>query len=727
MDLEAGSRLGHYHLIETLGQGGMGVVWRARDERLGREVAIKVLSAPAADAEGLSRLEREARVIAALNHPHIVTLHSIEHDAGHLFLTMECLEGRPLAELIGHGGLRLDRLLGLALPIVEAVAAAHRRGILHGDLKPSNVMVCADGRPKVLDFGLARVHGPGATAVPSAEAALGTELSGTPAYQAPERLRGEATDHRSDLFSLGVMLYEMATGRRPFPGGTLAEAVAAVLLDEPLPPSVARPELPAALDAAIMQCLEKDPARRPASAEALFDRLETVATAAREAGDGPPSLAVLPFLDASEAGDRGYFSEGVSDEIHAALVRTRGLRVAARSASYRFRAGGLDDREIGRRLGVRALLHGRVRTAGGRVSVVAELTDVEEGWSLWSQRFERDAAEIFAIQEEIATGVARALEVRLSGRQERALRGPSTRHLQAYDCVLRGRRYYAQYNRRGAEFARQLFTRAIELDPDYADAHAGLADALTFLFQHAERDPALRRGALEASDRALALDPGSAEALVARGLACSLGGDHEAAGRAFESAIALDPTRFEAHYFYARETFIQGRLEKAERLYRRAMELRPEDYQAPLLVAQILDDLGRREDAASVRRRGVRLAEERVTLHPDDVRALYMGANGLVALGERERGLAMARRAEALDPGDAMLLYNLGCIAALAGEREAALEYLERSVAAGMNRPDWIRNDSNLEAVRDDPRLAALVRRLESPPGAPTPGTGGGG
>jgi len=717
--IAAGQTLLHYRVLETLGEGGGGVVWRARDERLGREVALKVLpDALARDREALERFEREAQAVAALSHPNIVTVYAVEDAGESRLLSMEFVRGRTLDQLIPPDGLALETFLEFAIPLVDAVAAAHDHGVAHRDLKPRNIMVTNDGWLKVLDFGLARrsplASGPTAVDTPTRTLDRPGQVFGTLAYMAPEQVHGRGADHRSDVFSLGVVLYEMATGRHPFAGGAPAEMVAALLRDSPTPLATLRPELPEELGRAVERCLEKDPRRRYQSALDLRNDLaEIQGRSSPSAAAAQASVAVLPFADMSREKDQEYLCDGIAEEILTALAKVRGLRVSARTSSFLYRSTALDTREIARRLGVAALLEGSVRKAGERLRIATQLVDAASGYHLWSERYDREMTDVFAIQEEIARNVADALQVTLSPGERNALGRPAARDVRAYDYYLRGRRYYFQYRRRSAEFALEMFERAIEIDPGYARAWAGVADCAAFLFLYVERSERNRARAESASRRALELDPELAEAHASRGVALSAAGDATQAQAAFESALRLDPGLFEAHYFYARHAFAQGDPEKAILLYEQAMAVRPEDYQAPLLVAQIYADLGRRNEAEATQRRGLKLAEEHLRFNPDDIRARYLAANALVALGERERGLDWARTALALDPDEAMLLYNVGCIYALAGEIEEAIEVLERAYAAGLTEKGWYQHDSNLDALREHPRFQALMRRLE--------------
>jgi TolB-like protein/Flp pilus assembly protein TadD len=430
------------------------------------------------------------------------------------------------------------------------------------------------------------------------------------------------------------------------------------------------------------------------------------------AAKAAPSIAVLPFADMSQDGDQAYFCDGIAEEIISALSRLAGLRVASRTSSFRIRSAAGDSREIGRQLGVQTLLEGSVRKSGDQLRITVQLIDAVNGFQIWSERYDRQLVDIFPIQEEIAHNVVLALEVTLSPAESSALRKPATHNVQAYDCYLRGRKFYYEYSPRAIEFAIQMFVRASQLDPDYAQAYAGLADCWSYMYLYSDRSEAIRAQADWASLKAAELDPGSAQALASRGLSLSLSGRDQEAEQAFEAAIRIAPDLFEARYFYARHCFALGRLENAAAQYEGAIRARPEDYQPPLLVAQSYDDLGRHSDAAAARQQGVSLAERHLLLNPDDARALYMAANGLAALGERERSRQFLERALAIRPDDPMLLYNAGCIFAMLELLEPALDCLEKAALGGLTQKGWYLHDSNLDPLRSHPRFQKLLETL---------------
>jgi adenylate cyclase len=717
MNLEKDLVLGNYRLVEKLGEGGMGVVWKARDLKLDRDVAVKFLPEGSADdPERRAFFEREAKAVAALSHPNIVTIFAVGEAEGAIFFTMEFVDGQPLSKLVTPGGVPLDRFLEVALPLAGAVAAAHARGIIHRDLKPQNIMIDATGTLKILDFGLARILPPLPRILGRSDGTTDTldaGFAGTIAYMSPEQLRSEPLDHRTDLFSLGVVLFEWATGRLPFGGRTAPETIAGILKDEPHSAASLNPRLPRAIDRVLRHCLEKDPRYRLASARDLREELETLRQAGTEGRSaGVPSIAVLPFADMSREKDQGYFCDGIAEEIINALCRIQGLRVASRTGSFQFKGTATDLREIGNRLRVETVLEGSVRKSDNRLRITVQLVEAARGFHLWSESYDREMRDVFAIQQEIARNVVRALRVTISPQEKGALAEIPTSHVQAYDYYLRGRSFYYRYGRHDIEFALQLFSRAIELDLGYALAHAGLADCWSYIYLYSERKDAVRLQAEAAGRRAVELAPESAQAQASFAVAMSLGPHKEEAQAAFEKAIRLDPTLFEAWYFYARHAFAGGDMPKAATLYEEAMRVRPEDFYSPLLVAQVYQELGRPEDARAARERGVALVERHIDLHPDDARALYMGANGLVALGERDKGLDWARRARKIDPDDPMLLYNLGCIHSLAGDVEEAIDLLERAASGGLLQKGWYEHDGDLEPLRGHPRFKALLERM---------------
>jgi len=735
MSLAIHSRLGPYEIQAPLGAGGMGEVYRARDARLERDVAIKVLPAQLAqDAHALARFYREVRAVAALSHPNILTIYDIGTDQGVTFAVIELLEGQTLGGRLKLGVIDWRNAVEIATAIADGLAAAHAKGIIHRDIKPENIFLTADGGVKILDFGLARLEARNVTpqpGVPILETQPGL-LMGTVAYMSPEQVRGQPADARSDIFALGCLLYEIVMGRRPFLGHTAADTMAAILHESPPALSQSGRERPTELDRLLLSCLKKAPAERFQSARDLALALRNLGRAALTGAassqfetsayletPGPlvapslaPSLAVLPFRNMSSESENEFFSDGLAEELINALTKVAGLQVASRTSAFAFKGRNEDVRKIGEQLNVRTVLEGSVRKAGNRLRISAQLVNVADGYHLWSETYNRELADVFAIQDEIAQNIAKALQVILSAKDKRASEKAPTADVQAYEHYLRGRQYFHQFRRKGFEFALQMFARAIAIDPGYALAYAGTADCHSLLYMYWDTSTANLQHADEASRKALQLDPDLAEAHVARGLAVSLKKNYAEAEQEFQTAIRLDPTLFAARYFFGRTCQAQGKLVETAHLFEQACQLRPDDYQAATHLGSIYAGLGRKADAEAACRRAAEVVTKHSELHPDDARALYLGAVVWCQMGEPARGLEWAGRALAMDPEEPVTLYNVACVYALQGQIEGALDCLENALKHGFAQKEWIEHDADLAALHGHPRYQALLQAL---------------
>ena len=424
------------------------------------------------------------------------------------------------------------------------------------------------------------------------------------------------------------------------------------------------------------------------------------------------SLAVLPFADLSAERDQGHFGDGVAEEILNALAKIGDLRVPARTSCFAFRGLSLDARDIGRRLGVEALLEGSVRKAGQRLRINVQLIDAGNGYQLWSERFDREVADIFAIQDEIASSVVTALGLSLDQGEKRHLVKTSTANVEAYEFYLRGRKLFQKWTRESINLARDMFERAVAIDPNFAAAWAGLATAHVHL--HGCDTEAHLEKAREASARALKLDPQSAEAHVAAGQGLSMEQRYADAAAEFERAIEVDPTLFDAYYYYARSCFKSGDLEKSLRLFRQAQSVRPDDYQAIYLEALVLMQLRGSNQARETYQRALEAGRKHLALQPGDARAYVLGAGAFARLGETEHAKEWAERAMSLAPDDDAILYNAGCALAVVGEEERALDALQRAIGAGLAGGDWIPQDPDWERLRGHHRFQTLLQQLRS-------------
>ncbi len=732
-----GKEVSHYRIVERLGSGGMGVVYKAEDTRLHRFVALKFLAvgvglaspqpgrprgAPVPlDPVALERFKREAQTASALNHPNICTIYEIDEFQGQPFIAMELLEGQSLKERAAGRRVAPDELLEIARQVADGLSLAHSAGISHRDLKPANIFLIPRGatvQAKILDFGLAKLTReapqPSEGAEARSESSKSTDDSltgpgigpGTVAYMPPERLRRQPVDTRGDIFSFGVLLYECLTGRLPFRGETPVDVQYAILHQHPSAPSSLAPGISRGWDELVGRCLRKIPEQRYAS---MAEVLEALGRIGRAAARLEKSVAVLYFENLTEAKSDEYFRDGMTEDIITELSKIRELSVVSRSSVLPYRDQRLTAAQAGQQLSVSYVLEGSLRRADDRLRITAQLVESSTARTVWAERFDRTLRDVFAIQDEIAQNVARALRVVLSEQENQAIRKVPTADVEAYDCYLRGRNFFHQFRRKGYEFARQMFARAIEIDPRYARAYAGIADCCSFLYMYWESSEENLQQADTASLRALEIDPDLAEAHASRGLVASLKKRHNEAEHEFEIAAGLNPRLFEAYYFRARNYFSQGKLEEATRWFEQASRAGPEDYQSPMLMGSALAGLDKKAEAAAAFHRGLLLARKHLELHPGDARALYFGANALCQLGDREQALHWAGQALEMEPGEPQVLYNVACVYALLGEPEKAIDCLEKSVTHARFQRDWMEHDPDLASLREHPRFKALL------------------
>ena len=705
---------GSYAIVREVGQGGMATVYLANDLKHDREVALKVLRPELAAAMGADRFLREIRIVAQLSHPHILPLHDSGEADGLLFYVMPFVDGESLREKLQRdGAFTVHETVRILREVADALAYAHGRGIVHRDIKPDNVML-SRRHAIVTDFGVAKAV---SEASDRQLTTVGVAL-GTPAYMSPEQATGEDDiDHRSDIYSLGALGYEMLAGAPPF-GGPTPQAVVAKHFTEPVPSlRAARGELPESVEQLVQRTLAKSADDRFATGAELIDAITAVGSGAAltAAAASPPrsrSVAVLPFRSVSVDPENEIFADGIAEEISSALTRLGSLRVAARTSAFAYKGTGLDVRRIGRELGVDHVLEGSVRKSGRRLRVTAQMVGVGDGYQLWSERYDREMDDIFAIQDDIAGSVVEALRIVLTQEERRVIAAIPAAEIRAYEYYLRGRQQAHRLRREGYEAALKLYARAVEFDPGYAPAYAGMAECYTWLYLYLDASEQNLRLADEASARALELGPDSAEAHAARGIVISLGRRFEAARGEFETALRLAPGLYEAHYLYARACFAEGLLAEAAEQFERASALRPEDYVAPSLLATVYDALGERGKGDETRRRAVAAGRRQLELYPQDTRALYLGAGDLRRLGEEAEAVEWAARALAAAGDDPSAHYNLACFYALGGDAERAFGNLERAVELGYAHRGWVEHDEDLASLRESPRFAALLARL---------------
>lgn len=713
-----GQTVSHYRIIGKLGAGGMGVVYRAEDSTLQREVALKFLPVELnADPQARKRLVLEAQAASRLTHPDIATIYEVGESEGTPFIAMELVSGQSLKDLLMRGPLPPTQLLEVARQIAEGLREAHDAGVLHRDIKPGNIMLDSKGRVKILDFGMAVMTGhERAPGEPEESFVTRTANSwstgGTAPYMSPEQIRGDLVDARSDIFSYGVLLYECLTGRLPFHGETSIDTLHAIVRGQPTPLRSLIPNVSREWEQLVERCLAKSPAQRPPSMAVVLEALRHVAAPPALADK---SLAVLYFENPGANKEDEYFRDGITEDLITELLKIKGLRVFSRSAVLAYRDKQATAPQVGRELNAAYVLEGSLRRVGNRLRLNAQLVESRTGHGVWAERYDRQLEDVFAIQDEITQSIAHAMQVMLTEKEKQAIVKAPTSDVQAYDYYLRGRQFFYQWNRKSLEFARQMFARAAVIDPGYAHAYAGVADCCSSIYQYYDASEANLKEAEAASRKALELDPDLAEAHVSRGMAVALSKRYDDAVREFDAALKLNPKLFEAYYFYGRARFAQGNMEEAARLFEQASEINPDDYQAPSLQSMAYQRLGRAADALASQRRSLQRVEKHLELHPEDTRALYLGANSLAGLGAREKSMEWTRRALALEPEDSGVLYNVGCNYALLGQSEEAIRCLEKAVGLGFGHKEWLANDTDLDSLRPNPRFQALLEKLTHP------------
>ena len=712
-----GQTISHYRILAKLGEGGMGAVYRAQDLTLGRVVALKFLPVDAAaDPQARKRLLKEAQAASHLNHPGIGTIYEVNESESSPFIAMELVPGATLKQMLQHGALETRQFPDVAWQIAEGLQEAHCAGVFHGDIKPANIMLDARSRVKILDFGLATLAQRDHVAGETEETwATGTStqgnVGGTIPYMSPEQLRGQRASAQSDIFSFGVLLYECLTGRLPFRGETSIDVRHAILRTPHTPLRSLLPEISPELEILIDRCLAKSVEQRWATMEEVLDALRHIATSRPQP---EKSLAVVYFENLSGAKEDEYFRDGMTEDVITELAKIKDFRLFPRSAVLAFRDKPLPVTQVGQRLGAAYVLEGSIRRAGSRLRITAQLAETRTGHSVWAERYDRQLEDVFAIQDEIAQNIARALRVMLTEKEKHEIEKVPTSNVQAYDYYLRGRQFFYQMRRKGLEFARQMFARAIVIDPSYASAYAGVGDCCSFLYMWCEASEDNLREALSASRRAVELDPQSAEAHASLGFAESLSKNYESAGKEFETALSLDSQLFEAYYFYGRSCFEQGQCDKAAALFARAGQVNPEDYQARSLRGLCFRALDRPEEARESFRDCLQIIERHLELHPDDARAISLGAGCLEGLGDYARALEWADWALSMDPEEPAILYNVACAYALLKETDKAIDCLEKAFRQGYGHRVWFENDPDLLPVRDHPRFRALMQDLSA-------------
>jgi serine/threonine protein kinase/Flp pilus assembly protein TadD len=649
---------------------------------------------------------REAEATAKLNHPNIITIYDVNDFNGRLFFSMELIEGQSLQEQIQSSKIDLPKIIEYAIQICEAINTAHEHKILHRDIKPSNILIDNYGRPKILDFGLATIQG-------NVKLTQIGSTIGTVRYMSPEQVEGIDIDARSDLYSFGVVLYEMITSKTPFERNSNNATIKAILQENPEPVSKFRDNVPNVMRNIVFKLLEKNRDLRYQDAKRLLTDLKQLSNDNTDEKDNKPSIAVLPFSNMSTDLEQEFFCEGIAEDILNHLAQIENLRVVSRTSSFAFKNTKEDLREVGRKLMVESILEGSVRKAGNRLRITAQLIKAEDGYHLWSEQYNRELDDVFAIQDEISESIVKALRIKLEPNKELKRPIVPTRVMEAYELYLQGRVMFHLSRKKDLESAKNLFTKAIELDPGYALAYAGLADTLSIKYMFSGNDENDLNDAIKASTKAIELNPDLAEAYSAHGIAISQKKQYKEAEENFLKAINLNPNLFEAYYNYGRVCYIQGDYEKACRLLEQAGKVKLDDYQAPFLAASLYSKLDQHEEMNETARRGLNIAKRQLELNPNDVRAVYLSAVAFQQLGDFESAIEWAERAINMEPDDHPVYYNVACIYSLLGQIDKAINYLKKAINVGFSARVWIESDPDLDPIRNHPEYEDVLNSIK--------------
>ncbi|HJS23794.1 MAG TPA: protein kinase [Pyrinomonadaceae bacterium] len=744
MSFPARKRIGRYEICSQLGAGGMGEVYLANDTKLDRKVALKILPPDVSDKTGdrVRRFIQEAKSVSALNHPNILTIYEIDEIDSEQFIATEFIDGDTLRARIRRGPLSASETLDIGIQVASALSATHTVGIIHRDIKPDNIMLRHDGIVKVLDFGLAKLS---SRERPISETdsmaptqnmintAVGMVL-GTAHYMSPEQTRGFELDARSDIWSLGCVLYEMISGRQPFHGSTTIDVMSGILNNEPESLLPHLPDGPHELDRVVLRALRKDREQRYQSIKDLLTDLKDLkreidtqshrVSFSRSSGSRPysmisaetvpeKSIAVLYFENMNSEKESDYFCAGMTEDIITDLSKIKELKVVSRADVFPFRNKEVNTRQVGDALRVNYILEGSVRKAGNRIRITAQLISVRDGYHLWAERFDRQIEDIFDLQNEVSQKIVDALKVSLSDTERQLLTQKPTDDLRAYDFYMRGRELLYLKGKRNTESAIKMFENAVAIDPGFASSYAGLAEAYSSMYEWYDSSSSWLSKAIEMNQKALALEPTSLDAKFGIAMVYFNQRRFAEATRIIEEILRENSEFYPGHIRLGMIAELSNDLEGALKHYRRAAELKPYDEDAWIFLAGIHRKRANIPKAEEAALKVIEITSRKLEASLDDSIVMSRLAEAYARFGSREEATATLKRVLELEPNDGLAVYNCSCAYALLREKEGALILLRRAFESGFRTvAHWARADSAFDPIRGDEEFQELLAEL---------------
>lgn len=719
-----GKTVSHYKILKKLGEGGMGEVFLAEDTKLKRKVALKFLPQQfTKNKDVVERFQREAQAAAALNHPNIVTIHEINEHEDQTYIAMEYVEGQTLKEIICRGDplwspsdniekkgrhtglpLQLDKIINISTQICEGLQKAHEAGIVHRDIKPHNILIDKDGRVKILDFGLAKLKG--VSQITKESSTLGTTH-----YLSPEQTMGKELDHRTDIWSLGVILYEMITGQLPFQGEYEAAVIYEILNVEPKSVQQFRPDIPAPITNLISQLLQKDPDKRPFSAKQVKENLVYPAIPKTSTND-IKSIAVLYFENMSSDKENDYFCAGMTEDLIIDLSKIKKIKVIPRSDVLPFRNQEINTRQVGETLQVHYILEGSVRKSSNRIRISAQLIDVKKGFQIWGERYDRLIEDIFDIQTEVSEKIAEALQVSLTEAEKKSLAQKPTQDLRAHDFYMRGSEYLLSKGRKNIKAAIQMFEHALSIDPNFSLAHVGLVEAHSFNYLAHGGDRAILGKMMTLSEKALKIDPNLVEAQFGIGILLYSQRRYEKAKKHFEKVIQQKPDFYPPYHWMGLTANMLKDYDSAVNYFKTAARIKPYS-EEPLML--LLETLVRKGEKTKIKVTGKKVIERgsrKLEFNPDDCIVLSRMAMTHAILAENKNALNCIDRVLQVDPQDGMAIYNCASAYGYLGKKELCIQLLKKAFYYGFNQlVDWVRDDPAFESIREDQEFQKIISK----------------